>query len=79
MKQRGIEVGPGSIIRYVVVGNKGKIRDRVKSIDECKGKEYDADYYINNQILPAVDKIFEALDIDEKELVDVGQKKLGDF
>ena len=57
---------------------KGPIRDRAKLPDE-KG-EYDLDYYLNNQILPAVENIFEVFNINTKELVE-GKKQmnLGEF
>ena len=57
---------------------KGPIRERAKLPDEPG--EYDIDYYLNNQILPAVENIFEVFNINTKELVD-GKKQmnLGDF
>jgi DNA polymerase, archaea type len=43
-------------------------------------KDYDADYYINNQILPSVLKILEELGYDEADLKFKGtQSSLGDF
>ncbi len=66
---KGYEVHPGAMIKYVVVKGKGRISQRVKLPDEIKFGEYDADYYINNQILPAVDKIFEALGYSLEELL----------
>ena len=57
---------------------KGPIRERAKLPDEPG--EYDIDYYLNNQILPAIENIFEVFSINTKELVDGRkQKKLGDF
>lgn len=80
MKALGLEVGPGTIIHYIVTSGGGIIRDRSKLPEEVKQGNYDADYYINNQVVPAIEKIFEVLgytreDIAEKE----GQKKLGEF
>jgi DNA polymerase I len=43
-------------------------------------KDYDPDYYINNQILPAVMKILKELGVEEKTLVvKEKQKTLFDF
>ena len=37
---------------------KGMIRDRSRMVDEIKDEKYDSDYYINNQVVPAVEGIF---------------------
>ena len=77
MKDRGIPAGPGSVIRYVVVIGSERIRDRVKLPEEVKEGEYDPDYYINNQIVPAVEKIFDVFGYDSTELTaEKTQKKL---
>jgi len=47
-------------------------------VDE-KGK-YDIEYYLNNQILPAVENILEVFGVDVDSLLDgEAQKGLGDF
>jgi len=80
MKNKGIDVGPGAIIKYVVGQGKGRIRDKVKLPEDIKQEDYDPEYYINNQILPSVEKIFEALGINPDELTEQGgQSKLGSF
>ena len=79
MQDSGEEVGPGSMIKYVVVQGTGKIRDRAKMPDEVMGNEYDYDYYINNQVLPAVESIFSVLGHKKEELVQPEQSKLGGF
>lgn len=80
MAKQGITVGSGSIIRYIICEGKGQIRDRARIPEECKHKDYDAEYYINNQILPAVEKIFEVLGYSKNELSEQhDQSKLGDF
>ncbi len=72
------EYTPGSIVRYVVCSGKGKISDRSYLVEEYEKKKlkYDPDYYINNQIIPAVGKIFEVLGYDIKNL---SQEKLSKF
>jgi len=71
MVDKGIPVSPGSIIKYVITkGNKkGRIRDRAKLPEEINQNDYDADYYINNQIIPSVEKIFEVLGFYKEDLV----------
>ncbi|BFI73054.1 DNA polymerase [Nanoarchaeota archaeon] len=62
-KQRGYNVGKGFIVEYVIVRGGEKISDKVRLVDEVKDKEYDPDYYINKQVIPAVESILKALNI----------------
>ncbi len=83
MREREMPIDPGSLIEYYIAeaksGKKAKlIRERVKLPDE-KG-EYDVEYYLKHQILPAVENIFQVFNIDVKEIMDgKKQTKLGDF
>jgi DNA polymerase I len=80
MKKKGIAVGPGSLIKFVIIKGEGKIRDKVKLAEDAKQEDYDPEYYINNQIMPSVGRIFDALGIEKDELSGHGdQKKLGSF
>ncbi|MEM4239831.1 MAG: DNA-directed DNA polymerase [Candidatus Woesearchaeota archaeon] len=63
MQALGQQVGPGVLIRYVVIKGKGRIRDKVKLPEEARQEEYDADYYVNNQLLPGVERIFDVFGI----------------
>lgn len=65
MKERGVAVGAGTRVAYVVVKGKEKaVRDRVRLVDEARQDSYDGEYYINNQVIPAVEKIFEVIGVD---------------
>jgi DNA polymerase Pol2 len=64
----GEKIGPGSVLEYVVVKGSGSISDRSIPVQLLGKKEYDADYYINNQILPAVMKILKELGVKEENL-----------
>ncbi len=76
MIERGEIVGPGSMIDYVI-GKGGKvIRDKAKALDEIEEGEYDAEYYIDHQVIPAVEKIFEVIGHSKEELVG-GAKQTG--
>ncbi|MDO8628847.1 MAG: DNA polymerase domain-containing protein, partial [Nanoarchaeota archaeon] len=66
MEERGMHIEAGSIITYIIDEGKGMIRDRAKIPDEAKS--YDAEYYINHQILPAVQPLLDVLHIKEEEL-----------
>lgn len=79
MRDQGIEVGPGMIVRFIIVKGKGRIRDKVKLPGEVSKEDYDADYYINNQVIPAVEKIMDVLGVSKNELQDSEQSTLGAF
>jgi DNA polymerase elongation subunit (family B) len=68
MEAKGQSVGAGSVIHYVVIKGKGKIRDKVKLPDETTQDEYDGEYYIQNQVLPGVERIFAVLGITVDDL-----------
>ena len=57
---------------FVRQDKKKLIRDKVK-LPEEKG-EYDIEYYLNHQILPAVENILQVFNIDVHELID-GKKQ----
>ncbi len=83
MKEMNMPVDIGMLIEYYIadIGEKGKkklVRDRAKMPDE-KGK-YDIDYYLKNQILPAVENIFEVFGVDVDSILDgKRQMSLGEF
>jgi len=80
MRDQGMSVGPGSMIKYVISQHGDKIRDKAKFPSEVTSKDYDPYYYINNQVVPAVEKIFEVLGYSKEELLSKpGQKKLDKF
>lgn len=75
MHSAGQDVSPGTVITYIICKGSGIIRDRVKMPDECKEGDYDSGYYINHQVIPAIDKIFEVLGYSKSELLMVGDQK----
>jgi DNA polymerase I len=80
MVDKGVPVAPGTIIKYVVVKGKGLIREKVRLPEEITPEDYDADYYIEHQIIPSVERIFLALGYETKELLMEGkQSSLSDF
>ena len=67
MQEREIPIDAGSLIEYYIAetssGSKSKlIRDKVKLADE-KG-EYNIEYYLKHQILPAVENILQVFNVD---------------
>lgn len=68
MEAKGITVASGTIIKYVVIKGKGKIRDKVKLPEETAQDEYDGEYYVQNQIIPGIERIFAVLNINVDDL-----------
>jgi DNA polymerase Pol2 len=71
MKELGIPLSEGNLIEYYIAETKGKesklVREKVKLPQE-KG-EYNIKYYLERQILPAVENLFQVFNIDVKELI----------
>jgi len=71
MKEKDMPISEGEIIEYFIAETKTKsklVRDKVALIDE--EKKYDIPYYLEKQILPAIENIFQVLNIDAKELIE---------
>ena len=66
--KRGKKVERGSIIRYVVVKGKEAISKRAEPIEDVNIANYDPSYYIDNQLLPAVSRILDALGYSDDEI-----------
>ncbi|WP_414468610.1 DNA polymerase domain-containing protein [Methanobacterium sp. ACI-7] len=67
--ERGRNIGRGSIIRYVVVRGKEPISKRAEPIEDAKLSNYDPNYYIENQVLPAVGRIIESFGYSEQDIL----------
>lgn len=72
-KEKGIRIEEGAVIDYVV-GKSGGERVSDRSIVVELAKDYDPNYYIENQILPSVMKILSELGVDEHELKGLGKQ-----
>ncbi|MBW2975277.1 DNA-directed DNA polymerase [Candidatus Woesearchaeota archaeon] len=70
MRKKGINVERGSTIRFIITKRGKKIRDKAKLPDEVGQKDYDPEYYINNQVIPAVEKIFEVIGYTKEDLLE---------
>lgn len=81
MKEQDKEVEPGMTIEYIVERGKGRISDRSIPISLFDDRDYDPDYYIEHQILPAVMRVMEVLGYSEDQLryEETTQTKLGSF
>jgi len=72
--KKGFDFRQGSIVTYIITKKGGSISDKAEVIDFVEEGNYDADYYINNQVLPAVMRILEALGYSEDELKGLGKQ-----
>ena len=84
MIENGMKVNVGMLIEYYIAesgdGKKSLVRDRARMVDEMKKGNYDIEYYLNSQILPAVENIFDVFGVSGKGLVDGEvQRGLGEF
>lgn len=81
LRKEGEEVEPGMTMTYIVEKSSGNISDRAIPVSQFGDRDYDSDYYINNQILPAVMRVMEVLGYTEEDLryEETKQTKLGTF
>ncbi len=71
MIENEVTIGQGNLIEYFIAESKQKkklVREKVKLPDE-EG-EYDIQYYLEHQIIPAVENIFQIFSIDIKEVIE---------
>ncbi len=77
LRELGHEIEPGMMIAYIEVKGPGSISDRAIPVEDFKGKEYDPDYYVGHQVLPAVMRIMEVLSYREGDLRFAREKQVG--
>jgi len=78
MRDRGRPVGEGMIIEYIITKRSGSISDRAEPVEDVKEGEYDPEYYVNHQVLPAAMRVLSALGITEQQVLSGKiQAKLG--
>jgi DNA polymerase I len=78
LKEMGRPVSKGSIISFVITKKGNSISEKAYPLELAK--DYDADYYIKNQILPAVMKLLKELGVKEDEILNnLQQKSLGSY
>ena len=80
MKEHGYEYKQGTIMTYVITKKGSSISDKARIMEDVQEGDYDQEYYIDNQVIPAVARILESLGYSEQELKGMGkQMKLGDW
>ncbi len=79
-EKMGKKVKAGDVVQYIIAKKGASISDKAVLIGFATENDYDPEYYINNQLLPAVMRVLEALGYQEEELKGMGkQMKLGGF
>ena len=70
MLAKGMPVNAGMLVKYYIAESSDKkalTRDRAVFPDE--NKNYDIDYYLSKQILPAVENIFQVFGLDMSDII----------
>jgi len=75
LEEKGMKIDRGTIIQYVVVRGKGPISQRAIPFEDAEKYTYDSDYYIDNQIIPAVSRIMESFGYTKEKLKELGEKE----
>ncbi len=79
-KLKGVPIVEGSVIGYVITKGSGSISDRAELVEFVKENEYDPEYYIKHQILPAALRVLKALGYTELQILSgTTQKGLHEF
>jgi len=68
-RARGRLIGEGMVIGFVITKGAGSISDRAEPIEDVKPEDYDPEYYIHHQVLPAAMRVLKALGITEQEVL----------
>ncbi len=77
-EKKGVKIEAGSSVGFIITKKGKSISEKAELFEFAK--DYDADYYINNQVLPAVLKILGELGIKKEDLLnDSRQKTFGDW
>jgi len=76
--ERGKDLGPGSMLSFIVTKGKEKasISDKAELEEYVEEGNYDSEYYIENQVIPAVIKIMIELGYTKEDLI-AGGKQTG--
>jgi DNA polymerase I/DNA polymerase-2 len=78
--ERGRPIGEGSSISYIITRGSGSISERAEPSEDAKN--YDPEYYIHNQVIPAALRVLSGLGYTEESLLTgekADQRGLHDF
>ncbi|HDD46019.1 MAG TPA: hypothetical protein ENG42_00955 [Candidatus Aenigmarchaeota archaeon] len=69
---RGKVITEGSVIGYIITKGDGSISDRAVPYEYAK--DYDPEYYINNQVVPAALRVLQGLGYKEEDIFSATEK-----
>ena len=78
-RERGILVTEGSVIGFVITKGSGSISDRAMPAELVTIEDYDSEYYIEHQIIPASLRVLKALGYDKEDILGKKTESLGKF
>ena len=73
IEEHGIKVTRGTIVKYIITKGKGSISQRAVPYEYSEGYAYDKDYYINNQLIPAIERIMYSFGYTKQDLEDMAK------
>jgi DNA polymerase I len=74
-EQKRLKAIKGTIIQYVIAKGKGLISDKAVAYEDAENYEYDPDYYINNQLLPAISRLMWPFGYTKEDLIELGENE----
>lgn len=70
--RRGLNIEPGQTLGFVITDKSGKISDKAEILKFAE--DYDSDYYIKNQVLPAAMRVLKVLNYKEDDFLLKGKQ-----
>ncbi len=74
-KEKGYTFEPDDDIDYIITNNGKTISEKAQIYQIAKDMDYDINYYIDNQVVPAVENIFLALGFDVSDLYSMPKQR----
>lgn len=72
--EKGKQIEVGSVLGYIITKTGKTISDKANLEEFVAEGNYDADYYIQNQVIPAVIKILSELGVHKEDLIHGGKQ-----
>ena len=72
--EKGRDIGVGSLLSFIITKRGNTISEKAELEEFVNEGDYDSEYYIKNQVLPAVIKIVRELGYTEQDLIEGGKQ-----
>ena len=83
VENKGFTVKSGTLVNYIISKSisGAQVRDKVILFEDATSGDYDINYYLNHQLIPAVEQILALGNITKDEIIslDSSQQSLGDW